>query len=93
MTLQQIKYIVTVAETGNITEAAKRLFIKIDSANSDSHKKAIALCSIFSGSTPVIFYDSSKSEYMSEPKLTVYPSEYVIKELKSFLGDTSVVFK
>ena len=27
MTLQQLKYIVTVAETGNITEAAKRLFI------------------------------------------------------------------
>ena len=27
MTLQQIKYIVTVAETGNMTEAAKRLFI------------------------------------------------------------------
>ena len=27
MTLQQLKYIVTVAEAGNITEAAKRLFI------------------------------------------------------------------
>lgn len=27
MTLQQLKYIITVAETGNITEAAKRLFI------------------------------------------------------------------
>lgn len=27
MTLQQLKYVVTVAETGNITEAAKRLFI------------------------------------------------------------------
>lgn len=27
MTLQQLKYITTVAETGNITEAAKRLFI------------------------------------------------------------------
>ncbi|MBR3645722.1 MAG: LysR family transcriptional regulator [Lachnospiraceae bacterium] len=27
MTLQQLKYIVTVAETGNISEAAKRLFI------------------------------------------------------------------
>lgn len=27
MTLQQLKYIVTVAETGNITEAAKQLFI------------------------------------------------------------------
>lgn len=27
MTLQQLKYVVTVAETGNITEAARRLFI------------------------------------------------------------------
>lgn len=27
MTLQQLKYIVTIAETGNITEAAKKLFI------------------------------------------------------------------
>ncbi len=27
MTLQQLRYIVTVAETGNITEAAKRLFV------------------------------------------------------------------
>ena len=27
MTLQQLRYIVTVAETGHITEAAKRLFI------------------------------------------------------------------
>ncbi|MBP5606698.1 MAG: LysR family transcriptional regulator, partial [Lachnospiraceae bacterium] len=27
MTLKQLQYIVTVAETGNITEAAKRLFI------------------------------------------------------------------
>ena len=27
MTLQQLRYVVTVAETGNITEAAKRLFI------------------------------------------------------------------
>ena len=73
--------------------SAKRLFIKIDASGSENHKKAIALCSIFSGSTPVIFYDSSKSEYMSEPKITVYPSEYVIRELKSFLGDSSVVLK
>ncbi len=71
----------------------KRLYLKVDRAGSDSHKKAIALCSIFSGNTPVIFYDSEKSEYLSEPRITVYPSEYVLQELKSFLGDASVVFK
>ena len=27
MTLQQLRYIVTVAETGNITEAARQLFV------------------------------------------------------------------
>ena len=27
MTLQQLKYVVTVAECGNITEAAKQLFV------------------------------------------------------------------
>ncbi len=72
---------------------AKRLYLRIDRTHSELHKKAIALCSIFTGNTPVIFYDSEKSEYLSEPRLTVYPSEYVIKELKSFLGDSSVVFK
>ena len=71
----------------------KRLYIKIDRASSELHKKAMALCSIFTGNTPVVFYDSEKSEYMSEPRLSVYPSEYVIKELQSFLGDSSVVFK
>lgn len=38
MTLQQLKYIVTVAETGNITEAAKRLFISQPSLSNAIHE-------------------------------------------------------
>lgn len=38
MTLQQLKYIVTVAETGNITEAAKRLFISQPSLTNAIHE-------------------------------------------------------
>ena len=38
MTLQQLKYIVTVAETGNITEAAKRLFISQPSLTKSIHE-------------------------------------------------------
>lgn len=37
MTLQQLRYIVTVAETGNITEAAKRLFISQPSLTNAIH--------------------------------------------------------
>lgn len=38
MTLQQLKYIVTVAETGTITEAAKRLFISQPSLTNAIHE-------------------------------------------------------
>ena len=38
MTLQQLKYIVTIAETGNITEAAKRLFISQPSLTNAVHE-------------------------------------------------------
>jgi DNA-binding transcriptional LysR family regulator len=38
MTLQQLKYIVTVAETGNITEAAKQLFISQPSLTNAIHE-------------------------------------------------------
>lgn len=37
MTLQQLKYLVTVAETGNITEAAERLFISQPSLTNAIH--------------------------------------------------------
>ncbi len=37
MTLQQLKYIVTVAECGNITEAAEKLFIAQPSLTSAIH--------------------------------------------------------
>lgn len=38
MTLQQLRYIVTVAEAGNITEAAKRLFISQPSLTNSIHE-------------------------------------------------------
>ena len=38
MTLQQLRYIVTVAQTGNITEAAKRIFISQPSLTNVIHE-------------------------------------------------------
>lgn len=38
MTLQQLKYVVTVAECGNITEAAKQLFVSQPTVTSAIHE-------------------------------------------------------
>ena len=38
MTLQQLRYIVTIAETGNITEAARRLFVSQPSLTNSVHE-------------------------------------------------------
>lgn len=37
MTLQQLRYIVTIAETGNITEAARRLFVSQPNLTNSVH--------------------------------------------------------
>jgi len=37
LTLQQLRYIVTIAETGNITEAARRLFVSQPSLTNSVH--------------------------------------------------------
>ena len=38
MTLKQLQYIITVAETGNITEAAKKLFLAQPSLTASIHE-------------------------------------------------------
>ena len=43
MTVQQLKYIVTVAETGSITEAAKQLFISQPSLSNAEIEKEIGI--------------------------------------------------
>ncbi len=48
MTLQQLKYVVTVAECGNITEAAKQLFVSQPTVTSAIHdlEKEMQIASI-----------------------------------------------
>ena len=56
-------------------------------------KKAINLVEIFDGDTPVIFYDSERKEYLTEPKRRLDATPFVIGELKKLLGDGNVVVK
>ena len=50
------------------------------------------LVEIFEGNLPVIFYDSSKKEYLPSG-LGFDATDYTVKELQDLLGSENVVLK
>ncbi len=71
----------------------KRLFLRVSSTDCEEYKKALVLSSIFSGSTPVIFYDRSAGTYLGKERISVEISDFLLGEFKSFLGEENVVYK
>ena len=66
MTLQQLRYIVTVAETGNITEAAKRLFISQPSlTNSIRELEKEMQITIFNRTNKGVILSNEGDEFLS----------------------------
>ncbi len=70
-----------------------RLFLRISSKKSEEYRKAVVLSKIFTGSTPLIFYDCESGEYSSQERISVEVSDFLINEYKSFLGEENVVYK
>ena len=81
------------AGTGN--EAAKvrteRLFLRLTDTKGEKYRRAAALCRIFEGKTPVWFFDSESGEYRNV--CSSEPSQRLLCELRSLLGDENVVLK
>lgn len=75
------------------THKVKRLFLRVDSEDCGKYRKAVALGSIFTGNTPVIFYNSSEGKYLSDKMLSVEISDFLIREYKDLLGEENVVYK
>jgi DNA polymerase-3 subunit alpha len=73
-------------------EKQKKLYIKVDSMSSPSFKRAIAVCEIFEGKTPVIVYESESKRYVSSSIMTD-ATPFVLNELGEILGSGSVVIK
>ena len=66
MTLQQLKYIITVAETGNITESAEKLFISQPSLTSAIHSIEKEMnVTIFSRSNKGVTVTREGEEFLS----------------------------
>jgi DNA polymerase-3 subunit alpha len=70
-----------------------KLFLKVDSMESESFKRAQSLIGIFPGSFPVVFYDASVGKYLQAEGYGVELSDFVIRELRSILGDGAVILR
>ena len=70
-----------------------KIYLKIPSISSPEYKRVMSFISIFSGSTPVIFYDSSEKIYIKDHICYANANEFLIKELSEILGKENVVLK
>ena len=70
-----------------------KLFLKVDKYGGELFTRANALVSIFSGSVPVVFYDSESGKYISSESSRADVTPFLIGELTELLGDGAVVVK
>jgi DNA polymerase-3 subunit alpha len=80
------------ARTKASADKAQKLYLKVDNMSSPLFKRAIAVCEIFEGNTPVVIYESDTKRYVSS-SITTSVTEFVLNELQEILGNGSVVTK
>ncbi len=68
----------------------KKIYIRVANEDDPMFKRARAVCSIFTGNIPVIYYFSDTASY-AQSGLFIAPTEFVIGELRELLGSENVV--
>ena len=69
-----------------------KIYLRAKNETEPMFRRAKAVCSIFSGAVPVIFYFNDSREYKPSG-LFLNPTEFVLGELKELLGDENVVIR
>ena len=71
----------------------RAMFIRVNKAEGEEYERAKTLLSIFNGTLPAVFYDSSKKEYLKDDIIYVEPAKTMVELLKDVVGDENVVIK
>ena len=79
-------------EASNSAATPKKLWLKVTDMEGKTFIRALALCEIFSGETPLVFYDLSRKKYISAG-IGVAASAFLLAELREVLGSDSVVLR
>ena len=69
-----------------------KLYLRAANQEDPMFRRAKAICEIFTGAVPVIYYFSDTKEYKPSG-LFLNPTEYILEELKELLGDENVVIR
>ena len=70
----------------------KKIFLRVPSVESKEYKRARAVCEIFTGSIPAVFYSSESAEYLT-PELFIKPTDFVLRELSEIVGEENSVVR
>lgn len=92
--LRRAQEIKTDAELRAEKKKQPRLYLKVPSRESLELRRARSFVSIFDeGTTPVIFYDASAREYLTDVTLTCTVDDFILEELSTLLGRENVVYR
>ena len=69
------------------------LYLRVPSEKSLEYTRARAICEIFDGQLPAVFYVTDEGKYLRDKIVRIKLSNFVIGELKELLGEENVVFK
>lgn len=78
---------------GRLEHHPKKIFLKLDMNDRRLVTRIESLISIFEGEDYAVFYDSSKNEYLKDRVMKCAATEFLIRELKEILGDSSVAVR
>ena len=79
-------------EALNASSPLKKLWLKVDDMKGKPFTRALAVCEIFSGSTPLVVYDASCHKYKTAG-IGVEATPFLLEELRQILGSDQVVLR
>ncbi|MBQ7929899.1 MAG: hypothetical protein IJ334_02635, partial [Clostridia bacterium] len=69
-----------------------KLYLRTANEGTPMFRRAKAVCEIFTGAVPVIYYFSDTKEYKPSG-LFLNPTDYILGELRELLGEENVVIR
>ena len=83
---------VAVNRSEAVSSPNRKLWLRVPDMQGKTFTRTLAVCEIFQGETPLVFYDSSRKKYISAG-IAVAVTPFVRQELALLLGEENVILR